>query len=386
MFQQWCGGVARRGLLLAAMWVMTSGGLAAQSATDARANSAISTHAALRNDPALSKDPFVDPLDAPAAMHKSIAGLPLMSIARAGKRLVAVGMRGLIIVSDDSGQSWSQVPAPVASDLLALSFPDPSEGWVVGHDGVVLHTADGGLTWIKQFDGREAAKKLAADYQARIDAGDKSLQPYLDQLALNYKAGPSLPLLDVWFKDPQHGMAVGSFGMAITTNDGGKTWQPMLERVDNPQFLHLNSIGEVAGDVYIAGEQGAIFRLDPRSGKFRLIQTDYAGSFFGMTGNQDVVITYGLRGTIYRSTDHGTSWGRVESPLHGTVTSALYVAPNNAFAFVTTAGEVARADSSLHEFHLLGPTRPIVTTGVQLTTGGALVVSSLGGPNAMALQ
>ena len=385
MFQQRSCGATCKSVVIAVLWVMTSGGLAAQSVTDVGSASSVSANPTLHKA-AVSRDPFVDPLDAPAAMHENIARLPLMSIASAGKRLVAVGMRGLIAVSDDGGQSWSQVPAPVSSDLLALSFPNASQGWAVGHDGVVLHTADGGKTWIKQFDGRDAAIKLAANYQARIDAGDKTLQPYLDQLTLNYKAGPSLPLLSVWFKDSEHGMAVGSFGMAISTDDAGKTWRPNLERIDNPQFLHLNSVGEVAGDVYIAGEQGAIFKLDQGSGKFKLTQTDYAGSFFGITGNQDVLIAYGLRGTLYRSADHGASWGRVESPLHGTVTSAVYVSPGKAFVFVTTAGEAVRADSSLHDFRSLGPARPTVNTGVQVTTGGALIISGLGGPTAMALQ
>jgi photosystem II stability/assembly factor-like uncharacterized protein len=383
MFQQKWGSVARKSVLLAVMGVMASAGFAAQSTPATGGDSAVT---ASSKNPALSKDPFVDPLDAPAVMHESVVGRPLMSIASAGKRLVAVGMRGLIVISDDSGKSWLQVRVPVSSDLLALSFPDASDGWVVGHDGVVLHTADGGQTWIKQFDGREAAKALVADYQTRIDAGDKSLQPYLDQLVLNYKSGPSLPLLSVWFKDAQHGMAVGPFGMAVITDDGGKAWHPMLDRIANPQFLHLNAINEIAGDVYIAGEQGTVFKLDPHSGKFQLTQTDYAGSFFGMTGNQDEVIAYGLRGTIYRSADHGVTWAKVQSPLHGTVTSAVYVPSRKAFVFVTAAGEVAMADSAVHEFHLLEPALPTAFTGVQVTAGGALAISSLAGPNARALQ
>lgn len=212
--------------------------------------SAWSTTAACR----VAGDPFVDPLDTPSASMPSPQTQPLLSITRAGQRLVGVGMRGLILLSDDDGKHWQQRPSPVATDLIAAAFPTPLQGWVVGHNNVVLHTADGGLSWTKQLDGRRAAIVLEADYLERIRAGDTSLQPFLDQLVLNDKAGPSLPLLSVWFKDALHGTAVGAFGMVIRTDDGGKTWHPWLEHVDNPQFLHLNAIVEIDGEIYIAAE------------------------------------------------------------------------------------------------------------------------------------
>ncbi|KXU82940.1 hypothetical protein CI15_27855 [Paraburkholderia monticola] len=327
----------------------------------------------------VSKDPFVDPLDAPAIMHTQVAGRPMMTVARAGTRLVAVGMRGLIAVSDDQGKSWSQVAAPVRSDLVALSFPTSRDGWAVGHDGVVLHTADGGRNWVHQFDGRMAAASLVNTYKARIAAGDTALQPYADQLLLNYKAGPSLPLLSVWFADAQHGMAVGPFGTAIATDDGGKSWQPILERIDNPQFLHLNAVCGVAGDVFIAGEKGTVFRLDKVSGKFAPVETGYAGSFFGMTGDARALFAYGLRGTIYRSTDRGASWVPLKSPLHGAVTSAAPIESRHLVMFVTSSGEATLYDETTDTFRPLKTSRPAAFTGVLAPNDDALVLTSLEG-------
>lgn len=338
--------------------------------------SAWSTTAACR----VAGDPFVDPLDTPSASMPSPQTQPLLSITRAGQRLVGVGMRGLILLSDDDGKHWQQRPSPVATDLIAAAFPTPLQGWVVGHNNVVLHTADGGLSWTKQLDGRRAAIVLEADYLERIRAGDTSLQPFLDQLVLNDKAGPSLPLLSVWFKDALHGTAVGAFGMVIRTDDGGKTWHPWLEHVDNPQFLHLNAIVEIDGEIYIAAEQGALFQFDATSSRFRLVQTDYAGSFFGITGSKDVLIAYGLRGTLYRSTDRGASWHRWESPLHATVTGGVYDASHASFAFVTAAGEIAVNSAATTPLHLLHALRPAPFTGIQTDTHGALIASSLAGP------
>jgi photosystem II stability/assembly factor-like uncharacterized protein len=62
----------------------------------------------------------------------------LTGIARAGKRLVAVGERGIVVLSDDDGATWRQASVPVSVTLAAVQFPTPTQGWVVGHYGVVL--------------------------------------------------------------------------------------------------------------------------------------------------------------------------------------------------------------------------------------------------------
>ena len=45
---------------------------------------------------------------------------------------------------------------PVSADLTALHFANAQQGWAVGHEGVVLHTPDGGASWTLQLDGRRA--------------------------------------------------------------------------------------------------------------------------------------------------------------------------------------------------------------------------------------
>lgn len=361
----------------ALVWIASAGAVAATSAQAPQTASGSTVAAVSAN----SKDPFVDPLDAPALISPRITGQPVMAVARAGGRLVAVGMRGLIAISDDEGSTWKQVGAPVRSDLLALTFPSATDGWAVGHDGVVLHTADAGRTWIRQLDGRSAATMLAAYYRQKIAAGETALQPFLDQVTLNYRTGPSLPLLSVWFRDADHGIAVGPFGMAIATDDGGKTWHPMLERFDNPQFLHLNGVFGQGDEVYVAAEQGTVFRRDRATGRFLAAKSGYEGSFFGVTGDEHVLLAYGLRGTIYRSTDHGLTWERTPSPLHGAVTGAAPLASGDAFIFVTAAGEATRYDERQNQFRPLNVGHVAVLTGVLSLNDRKLAVMSLAGPS-----
>src|SRR5262249_28124902 len=78
---------------------------------------------------------FVDVLDSPAPMSPIAARAALQSVVPAGDRLVAVGQRGVVLVSNDAGATWKQSPVPVASDLTSVFFVDEEHGWAVGHDG-----------------------------------------------------------------------------------------------------------------------------------------------------------------------------------------------------------------------------------------------------------
>ena len=331
--------------------------------------------ALLMSLPAFAASQFGDPLDTPADMRTRPAERPLMAVAHAGERLVAVGPRGLIVVSDDRGKTWTQAHVPVQSDLLAVHFPDPQQGWAVGHEGVILHTTDGGKTWAKQLDGRDALAAFKAYYaQGRQSPAVESA---VAQLELNYRAGPALPWLDVWFEDVNTGYAVGSFGMLIATRDGGKTWEPRLDRIDNDQYLNLNAIRGVGGELYIAGERGKIYRLDRAAGHFVGHDTGYIGSFFGIAGRDRALIAFGLRGVVYRSDDHGASWRLLPAPSEQTVATGISM--DGSFILGNVAGQVLRGAWTGEKLTLSGPDKPMRMTGMAALDDGSLVLTGLDG-------
>lgn len=322
---------------------------------------------------------FVDPLDNPAAMVSRVEQRPLQAVARAGQTLVAVGARGVIVTSDNEGESWTQRPSPVQSDLVAVTFPSATQGWVVGHDGVVLHSSDAGLSWEKQLDGRLALDIFSRHYQARIDTGDADSQLALEAVERNYSTGPSLPLLDVWFEDALHGYAVGSFGNLTVTVDGGQTWEPWFERIDNEEMLNLNAVRGVGGDIFIAAERGTLFKLNRSAGRFEKIETGYDGSFFGITGHEQAVLLYGLSGAVYRSVDQGLSWTRLTSSSQTTITagSALPDAPG--FVLVNAGGELLLGNAAQNSLALRKASSPARFTAVMPLGGGRLLLTSLEG-------
>ena len=116
--------------------------------------------------------PFLDPLEVPAPMSPLASKSIVQAVARAGSKLVAVGQRGHVLVSDDGGKSWRQSSVPVSSDLTSVFFVDERKGWAVGHDGVILHTSNAGATWSRQLDGHRAGALLLEAYPEDASAKD----------------------------------------------------------------------------------------------------------------------------------------------------------------------------------------------------------------------
>lgn len=324
------------------------------------------------------KSAFVDPLDLVADQLPEQQVKSTMAVSRAGERLVAVGMRGQIIVSDDHGGRWRQVETPVQSDLTAVFFATAKLGWAVGHDGIILHTEDAGNSWQRQFDGRMAAQSFKAFYQQRIDAGEADLAVWLSEIERNYGQGPSLPYLDVLFDDLEHGYAIGSFGSIAITSDGGKSWQPGSEKIDNPRLLNLNAIRKVGNDLYIAAEQGVVFRLNRSSQRFEALETGYAGSFFGINGQGDKLLAYGLRGALYASSDAGQHWQVVKISERAALTGSAILADGR-IVLASLAGRLWISSADWARFDAKMPPKPTMLTGLASLDDGRVVISSLAG-------
>jgi photosystem II stability/assembly factor-like uncharacterized protein len=327
---------------------------------------------------------YVDVLDLPAKPSALAVRSPLLDVANAGKRLVAVGQRGHILYSDDAGQQWQQANVPVSSDLNTVYFPSPEQGWAVGNDGVILHSSDAGVTWKKQLDGREIGALLVKHYAALADA-----EPANEQWPLRIAEGQRLveegadkPLLDVWFADDKLGYAVGVFNLILRTEDGGQSWTPFQDRTDNPQNFHLNAIASTGDALYIVGEQGLVLKWDDAHQRFAALNTPYQGSFFGVVGKPGEVVVYGLRGNVLRSTDGGLSWKPFDSGLQVSVTAAAIDAQGH-YRLFTQAGHMLVDQTHNARLQLMPQQNPSPVAGAALATDGSLVVVGSRGARAL---
>lgn len=183
---------------------------------------------------ALAVSSAAPPAPAREAFRARLAAqAPLLALARAGDRLVAVGDFGVVLLSDDQGRTWRQAASVAAREMLtSVTFVDPARGFAVGHGGTIIATTDGGEHW------------------TRI-----------------HEAGADNVLLSVWFGNARTGVAVGAFGFAIATADGGATWTPLTPGDGDDRDRHLNAIFAGPADtLFVAAEAGTVFRSPTAGG------------------------------------------------------------------------------------------------------------------------
>lgn len=326
---------------------------------------------------------FRDPLDLPASPSDQAQSSMLTGITQTPDgRWVAVGRRGHVLFSDD-GLAWQQAAVPVSVDLVAAHFPTPDLGWAVGHGGVILHSVDGGRTWGKQLDGRVVADLLIEFWKplaAQAGEEEPSASFALMDAERFKEEGPGRPFLDVRFVDSQIGYVVGAYNLLLETRDGGNSWKVQADRTENPGALHFNAVRLGAdGRIYLAGEQGLLLQGNTGSGRFESVDTPYDGTWFGMLGQDDFMLLFGLRGNAYVSHDDGSSWSKAVTGSNSTITAGTRLGDGRV-VLVTQAGEVLLSeDAKAEHFSAVAIDRSVPLYGVAPAGGSAVVAVGAGG-------
>jgi len=139
------------------------------------------------------------------------------------------GEFGIILGSDDGGQTWHQQPNSIESTLFSISFADAQRGWAVGMDSTLLATSDGGTSWQKQ--------------------------------TIETPKGFMLPLYDVQVKG-EYGWAVGNSGFLLESKDSGKTWKlaDVPVKMASSWFRGVSLLPDGRG--FLVGSRGLVLATD----------------------------------------------------------------------------------------------------------------------------
>ncbi|RTZ67934.1 MAG: hypothetical protein DSZ35_05390 [Verrucomicrobia bacterium] len=260
-----------------------------------------------------------------------------------GERVLAVGERGHILLSTDSGKNWRQTIAPTRRTLTGVFLIDDQVAWAIGHQSVILKSGDGGETWAKA--------------NAEID--------------------PETAYLDILFLDAKTGFIVGSYGKFLSTSDGGKTWTE-AKQDDDPHFSHI--IAAPDGGLWLTGEFGTVRRSGDRARRWEPLATPYEGTFFGaLPLAKGGAVVFGLRGNIFRSED-GKAWKQVESPTQSLLHGGLALADGR-LVLTAGAGQLLVSADEGRSFRLATIAADETATATSLwqaADGGVLLTSDKG--------
>ena len=134
---------------------------------------------------------------------------------------------------DEDGDKWRLIESGTKAHLHGVHFVDGKRGWAVGTEGLVLSTADGGLTWNEQSP-RKAISRIALNKVHFSTATNGWAVSRMGEVHYTGSGGKSWShqatpvdkgLLDIYFVSATEGWAIGGYGTILHTVDGGGGWE-----------------------------------------------------------------------------------------------------------------------------------------------------------------
>ncbi|MCA9693039.1 MAG: hypothetical protein KC636_25810 [Myxococcales bacterium] len=200
-------------------------------------------------------------------------------------------------------------------DLLAIACKGLDRAWVVGEDGVLLSTADGGARWeTHAVDVDETLRDVTATAGAVV-------------------------------------LAVGDGGALLRSEDLGATWtRPPTTAVDWTGVA-ADEAGERA---FLAGADGSIWRHEPDAPLTRVRAPGPALSDISVTPAGDAIAAVGQGGWLLTSSDGGARWEIVAPPTDRDLNAVVIAHDGATIIAVGEAGVTVhlRAGAAIVHEHL----------------------------------
>ncbi len=255
--------------------------------------------------------------------------------------VVAVGIFGTIVRTDDGGKTWRQLDAGTGCDFNSVYFVDAQAGWAVGgwpnqtylhfpddqKEGEIYRTMDGGETWERLLFGDYRESYLDVFFVDRMHGW--VLTSHYGILKTNnggeswdrYSIGNLTYALSFYFIDKNRGWIIGR-NRIYRTLDGGKTWQVQYYNTDR-SFSAIYFVDDDTGWVVGAQistnpvEEGSII-MKTTDGGYNWVLQDindscmhhsvcFADSLNGWVSG-DKIISGPNGGYVMHTHDGGTTW------------------------------------------------------------------------------
>lgn len=241
-----------------------------------------------------------------------------------------VGADGMLLSTADGGTTWVQTRKFTTDNFIQIHFTGPTDGWMLcernlfnrGKEPVsyLRRTTDGGRTWgTVEFEdgGRERVTKLLFGKDGTARAfGEGGLFFKLQEDGLTWKRSKTaihFVLLDGMFSGNSHGAIVGAGGTILFTEDAGLTWEKATLLGDLDTKFNAVFFSEQKS-AWAVGTKGRIFRANGGARLWRQQPSTVTANlndvyFINATNGWAV----GDNGVIVETRDGGNTWTDVNS-------------------------------------------------------------------------
>lgn len=259
----------------------------------------------------------------------------LRAIACLGERTAwVVGSGGAVLRSRDAGQRWESIDlgpsraGKLEVDWTALAVAEASletleTVWLVGSDGAIAHTPDGGASWTfiagptVDFTGVATTLDGSDAVAVAVDGSIWQLDATGIATAVHHANAP-LHAIGLAVHGG-HATAVGADGLMLTSNDSGATWLEL--ELPTTRDLHAVRVGHDGQLSVAVGEAGVVVRVEADLSEVEVAEWPDAelglyGLHMAHDGHGQAV---GGNGTLLETFDFGLTWTSTVLPTTATL-------------------------------------------------------------------
>ena len=259
-----------------------------------------------------------------------------------------VGEEGTIINTTDGGTTWNEVNFPVTYSLYNVEFISADTGWVAGDnesDTEVMRTTDGGSSWdIQTIDNNPESNN---DLKFIKGSPGESPRGFLtaglshvwrtDDFGENWDSSPiggcgSGDLESIYFINKDEGWFVGTPSAVeevsiVHTTDGGETFDIQTNPTDPD--IKLNGVCFADNQHGLAvGNAGTILSTSDGGQNWEIRTYNYTLWFSVYLSQSGKAWAVGHNGSIAYSTDWGYTWTAQESGVTCVLWEVFFINDN----------------------------------------------------------
>jgi photosystem II stability/assembly factor-like uncharacterized protein len=250
-------------------------------------------------------------------------------------RSIWIAAQNGVYISTDAGNSFN-FNSNTGTIFKSIFFIDENTGWVVGNNGTVSFSTDGGMSWFPET------------------------------------SGTSNDLNSVRFANVSTGVACGKNGTLIYTTNSGVTWNLNSNLLTNNDLLSIDIKGSTA---IATGEDGFILTSTNSGANWSYIDfkilTRSQVRGVSITG-PNTFYTCGGGGFIRKSTDGGNSYTFQQNPMMADLSAIYFLDTLQGWAVSSKNNALLRTSDGGNSWLLPAGTTVSFSWVEKLATGGTI--------------
>ena len=262
------------------------------------------------------------------------------AVAHSGEQVAVVSSVGAVLLSQDSGASWSRFDLPGRPALIDVTACPTGEFFALDSTRNVWRrsSSEGGWTSVT-IDTPENTLSIYCAPNGRLWVSASFGTLYWSDTSLaewtEFSLYEDLQFTAVRFVDTANGFALGEFGTVLATSDGGDTWE----------------------------------QRTPIPNEFYPMGVDFLDASVGWVG--------GLDGVIWQTTDGAQTWERQES----VTTAPIYNIHASGHGVYAVGGSAKLVEFHGERWHIFEGAPPVLAymRGLDTLASGSLLVAGGGG-------